>query len=244
VVKLIGVGGVGGFVARPVTMFLAALGGDARLVLIDGDSFELANASRMFFGAIGNKAAVVRDELLPRFRDSRLAITAIEEYVTPENIRRLIRCGDVVILAVDNHATRKLVNDHCASLDDICLISGGNDGVETTPDGQIRKGTFGNVQIYLRRGGCDHSPSLTRYHPEIAEPADKSPADASCTELAASVPQIMFANLTVATAMLNSFWLYCSDALHYPELVFDIAAGVMRPVELPMIRPGAGDPQH
>jgi len=32
---------------------------------------------------------------------------------------------DLVLLAVDNHATRKLVSDHCARLDNVCLISGG-----------------------------------------------------------------------------------------------------------------------
>ena len=163
-----------------------------------------------------------------------LALIAIEEYVTAENIARLIHPGDIVMLAVDNHATRKLVNDFCADLDEVCLISGGNDGVESTPDGRVRRGTFGNVQVFRRSGGADLSPSLDRYHPEIAEPADKNPAEASCTELVVSVPQILFANLTVAAAILNSFWLHCCNALPYPELVFDIAEGLMRPVDYPV----------
>ena len=232
-VKIIGLGGVGGIFARYVALYLASQECDTRLVLIDGDAFEPSNASRMFFGACGNKAAVTRGELLPRFRESRLSLIAIEEYVTADNIARLVHPGDIVVLAVDNHATRKLVNDHCAELAEVCLISGGNDGIESSADGRVRRGTFGNVQVFRRSGGADLSPSLDRYHPEIAQPADKNPVEASCTALVASVPQILFANLTVAAAMLNSFWLFCCEALPYPELVFDIAEGRMRPVDLP-----------
>jgi hypothetical protein len=230
-VKIIGLGGVGGIVARYGAIFLASLGGNARMVLIDGDSFEPSNASRMFFGACGNKAAVIRDELLPRFAESNLSLIAIEEFVTPDNIGRLVREGDIVLLTVDNHATRKLVNDYCAAtLQNFFLLSGGNDGVGKDTSGSVRRGTYGNVQAYLRRNGEDVSPSLTRFHPEIREPADRLPTDQSCTELAMSVPQILFANLTAATAMLNTLWLQLCGALHYGELSFDIAEGLMRPV--------------
>jgi hypothetical protein len=228
-IKVVGLGGVGGIVARYLSMFLASLDIELRLVLIDGDAFEPSNASRMFFGACGNKAAVTRRELLPRFQDSQLSLDAIEEYLTRDNIGRLIHPGDVVILAVDNHATRKLVSDFCAGLDTVTLISGGNDGIEEEGDGPVRRGTFGNVQVFRRDAGVDVSPSLTRFHPEIAQPADKNPAEASCTELVVSVPQILFANLTVASAILNSFWLHCCEELGYAELVFDIAEGLMRP---------------
>ena len=230
-VKIIGLGGVGGIVARYGAIFLASLGRNARMVLIDGDAFEPSNASRMFFGACGNKAAVIRDELLPRFAESSLSLIAIEEFVTAENIGRLVRDGDIVLLTVDNHATRKLVNDYCAAtLQNFFLLSGGNDGMGKDASGAVRRGTYGNVQAYLRRNGEDLSPSLTRFHPEIREPADRLPTEQSCTELAMSVPQILFANLTVATTMLNTLWLHLCGALHYGELSFDIADGLMRPV--------------
>lgn len=228
-VKSIGLGGVGSIVARYGALFLASLGTEARLVLIDGDTFELSNSTRMFFGACGNKAAVTRDELLPRFTESNLSLLAIEEYLTPDNIGRLIQEGDLVLLSVDNHATRKLVNDHCARLRDLCLISGGNDGVETDAQGTARQGTYGNVQIYLRCGGRDATPPLTHHHSEIQQPADRLPSERSCTELVGSVPQILFTNLAVASAMLNAFWLYLCGALHYSEVCFDIAEGLMRP---------------
>jgi hypothetical protein len=135
---------------------------------------------------------------------------------------------------VDNNATRKLVNDHCAGLDDICLISGGNDGIGPDSGGTTRRGTYGSVQILLRRHGTSVTPDLARHHPEIRDPADRHPADLSCTELAASVPQILFANVAVASAMLNTLWLHLCGALHYGELALDVADGLMRPV-LPLL---------
>ena len=128
-VKLIGLGGVGSIVARYAGVFLASLSQEIRLVLVDGDAFEHSNASRMLFADCGNKAAVLRREMLPRFAESTLSLVAIEEFLTPGNVSRLIQAGDICLLCVDNHATRKLVNDYCATLPDICLISGGNDGV-------------------------------------------------------------------------------------------------------------------
>ena len=239
--KIIGLGGVGSILARYLSVFLASLGRPARLVFIDGDVFEASNASRMIFGNCGNKAAVLHDELNARFADSPLSLDFIDEYVTAENIGRLIHPGDIVLLAVDNHVTRKLVNDHCATLPEVCLVSGGNDGIEKTGGRQLR-GTFGNAQIYVRVSSQDLTPSLARFHPEIAQPVDQHPADKSCTELLVSVPQILFANLLVASAMLNTLWLHLCGATHYGEMAFDLAEGLMRPIPL---GPGAEQsPSH
>lgn len=228
--KIIGLGGVGGIVAKYTSMFLASVGRNARLVLVDGDSFELSNANRMFFGKYGNKAEVICEELLARFADSKLSLVPIKKFITSRNIGRSICNNDVVLLAVDNHATRKLVNDHCLKLRNVCLISGGNDGVGKDSTGQLRRGTYGSVQIYRRKNGKDELPPLTWQHPEIEQPADRLPTERHCTDLITSVPQILFANLMVASVMLNTLWLYLCGALHYGELAFDIAEGLMRPL--------------
>jgi molybdopterin/thiamine biosynthesis adenylyltransferase len=241
-VKLIGLGGVGGPAARYGALYLAGLDEDVRMVLVDGDSFEPSNATRMFFGGDGNKAEVVREDLLGYLGEGRLTLDAIGEYVTPENIGDLIREGDIVLLAVDNHATRKLVSDFCAtSREDICLVSAGNDGIGKDSSGRELRGTAGNCQIYIRRDGADVTPALTRFHAEIDNPADALPDDTGCTELLESVPQIVFANLTAAASMLNTLWLYLCGALHYPEVAFDIAEGLMRPIRLPLPEPRAGN---
>jgi hypothetical protein len=235
-VKIIGLGGVGSIVARFGALLLASLAksGHPRLVLIDGDQFESANASRMFFSGFGNKAAVIRAELLPRCAETRLLLVAVEEFVTPENCPRLLHEDDILIIAVDNHATRKLINDYCAAkLENVLIISGGNDGVGPDSTGKVRRGTYGNCQIYIRRGGCDLSPSLTRYHPEINHPVDSLPTTQGCAELLASVPQLLLTNLQTAAAILSTLWLYLCGASHYSELAFDVAEGLMRPLEMP-----------
>jgi molybdopterin/thiamine biosynthesis adenylyltransferase len=233
-VKVIGLGGTGGIVARYAALYLASRNRPARLVLIDGDVFEARNAARMFFRSVGNKAAVKRDELLALLPDSSLTVLAVEEFLTPENIGRLIRSGDLVFLCVDNHPTRKLVSDHCGQLDDVALVSGGNDGVGPDSTGAVRSGTYGNCQIYLRSDGLDLTPSLSRYHPEIESPVGPAPGQPDCLEAVAATPQLLFANLTAATVMLNSFYLHLCDVLPYAEVVFDLAEGVMRPLALPV----------
>jgi hypothetical protein len=234
-IKLIGVGGTGGIVARYGCVFLMHLAEklkrSARFVIIDGDQFESKNRSRMTHTE-GSKAAVVCDELLDFAADSRLTIAAVEQYVTPENIAQLLHNGDIILLAVDNHATRKLVNDFCAKhLKQFCLISGGNDGIGDQPDGRRLRGSRGNCQIFAR--GQRNSPSLTQFHPEIADPSDQLPTDLNCTQILASQPQNLLANLAAASAILNALWIYLCDQLHYSEVAFDIADAVMRPIPLP-----------
>ncbi len=246
-IKIVGLGGVGSIVARYGALFLAPLAKDRniRMVLIDGDSYEPSNTTRMFFSHFGNKAAVLRADLMPHFTETRLAISAVEEFVKPENISQILHEGDIVIPAVDNHATRKLLSDHCASqLKDVVLISGGNDGIGPDSSGRVRRGTYGNCQIYIRRDGEDASPSLTRYHAEIQNPADRLPTDQNCIELAASVPQLLLANLLTASSILNSLWLYLCGPIHYSEMAFDIAEALMRPLPFPPPRFETNSPKN
>jgi hypothetical protein len=234
-VKLIGLGGTGGIIARYLAMYLAALDAPVRVVFIDGDEFEPKNAERMFFSRFGNKATIVCEDIAPMLEDTCITLTAVEQYVKPDNIVQLLHDGDVVLLAVDNHATRKLVAEHCAKkLSDVCLISGGNDGVGKDSLGRMVSGTYGNVQVHLRRAGRDVTPNLFAYHPEIDIPSDHLPSDLSCSEAILSVPQIIFANLAAASAMLNAFYLYVCRDLEYAEVCFDIRDALMRPVELPI----------
>jgi len=232
-IKVIGLGGIGGPVARYLGQFAAsgAVPGLDRLVLIDGDSFEPGNTVRMFFRKCGNKAAVLREELHEYFADSPLTILAMEAFVTRENIQDLIQEGDIVILAVDNHRTRKLVSDHFGSrLRDACLISAGNDPAGPDSTGRILRGTYGNCQSYIRRHGQNVTPSLTCHHPEIEHPTDIAPNEKSCIESISASPQILFTNLTAATCVLSAFYRYLCWLNDFPEVAFDIADALMRPV--------------
>jgi hypothetical protein len=238
-VIIIGLGGIGLQLARPLAVFLASLvdGVDdqsdtsVELILCDGDSFAPENSYRMDIVDYGNKAEVAARELMDRLPSSTLSIRWVSQYVTPQNIAEIIRDGDCVFLACDNHATRKLVGQHCANslISNVVLISGGNDGIE---DGRF--GTYGNIQVFVRKGGSNLTAPIDQFHPEIANPADKAPDELTCLELvAAGAPQLLFANLAVASGMCNA--LFRLMMLHhnqkmYDEVVLDISEAVSRPL--------------
>lgn len=228
-VKVIGLGGIGCALTPHLAVFLKGLARPLRLVLIDGDRFEPANAGRMIFGAAGNKAEVKAAEIVATLGATEVTIAAVPEYVTPDNVARFVRSGDHVFLCVDNHPTRKLVSDHCATLDAVALFSGGNEGVDPPRE----RGTYGNVQAYIRHDGKDVTAPLTRFHPEIANPRGKLPTELSCAELAISTPQILFTNLAVASAMLNAFYTFTCGQLAYQEVKLDILEARMMP-QLPL----------
>lgn len=217
-IKLIGLGGVGCIVLQFLAMFLKSLMLSIRLVLIDGDHFEPKNLSRMSFQSGGNKAEVKAMETLQVLGACDLSVIPVPEHVTKENVARLIRPGDYVLLCVDNHVTRRLVSEHCQKLSDVVLISGGNDGVDPPRE----KGTYGNCQIAVRKNGQDLTAPITRYHPEIAKAAGEIPGGDGCGQIVASVPQILFTNLAVASAMLNALFAYTSGQLKYQEVQFDV----------------------
>ena len=220
-IKAVGIGGIGCALLPFLCRYLQYSAEKARITLIDGDRFERANASRQSFSRLGNKAEVKVQELAQEF--DHLSLRATPEFVTGENVSRLIREREVVFLMVDNHASRKLVSDHAATLPEITLISGGNDFVD------------GNVQVYARREGRDLTPSLSRYHPEIARPQDRNPGDLSCEELmAAGEPQLLFSNLMVGALMLNAFYAWSRERLNYSEVYLDILENLTRPVSRPV----------
>ena len=227
-IKLIGLGGVGCIVLQYLGVFLKSLAIPARLVLIDGDRFEPANEQRMIFHEVGNKAEVKAVETLAMLGSSEIGIVPVPYNVAPDNVAELIKPGDHVLLCVDNHATRKLVSDHCETLDNITLVSGGNDGVDPPKEW----GTYGNVQVMICRKGAPITASLARFHPEIAAPDGPLPT-VHCTGMVASTPQILFANLAVASALLNAFFAYTCGQLTYQEVKFDILEARMLP-QLPL----------
>ena len=227
-VKVIGLGGVGAPLAQALTQFLAWGRAASTLSLVDGDAYEERNRERVHFQGFGNKA-ISKAEELTAICDGAVSIVPVPKYVTPRNVSRIVQEGDIVFLAVDNHATRRLVSNRCGKLLDGVLFSGGNDGID---NGQ--EGTFGNVIVYVREEGKDLTHPLTRFHPEIARPKDKRPDELGCAELAQSAPQLLFTNLAVASTMLAAFHAWLAGKLHYEEVYLDIAQCRMNPVRRAM----------
>ena len=226
-VKIVGSGGgIGTPLTQAVAQFLAFGRPDCVLFLIDGDRYEEKNRTRVLFEKVGNKA-IVQSQHLAEALGGVPPIVPVPGYLTPQNAHRLIEERDVVFLCVDNHASRKAVAASVSRsrLRDIVLISGGNDGIE---NGQ--EGTFGNVMVHIREDGRDVTNPLTRFHAEIAQPADKRPDQMGCADLAQSAPQLLLTNLAVAAAMLNPFYAWLTGQLDYEELFLDIGKGKMTSV--------------
>jgi molybdopterin/thiamine biosynthesis adenylyltransferase len=216
-IKVIGIGGIGCALLPHLARYLQTSGERVRLTLVDGDAFEVRNGDRQPFSELGNKARVKASELARQF--DGLSFRAVSEFVTPENVGTVIQSGDVVFLAVDNHKTRRLASERCRGLPEVTLISGGNDY------------TDGNVQVYIRLAGRDVTLPLSRFHPEIADPRDRSPHEMSCDELSQeAAPQLLFTNLAVASAMLNAFYAWRQGKLQYGEVYLDILEGKAHPI--------------
>ena len=209
-IKIIGLGGIGSVLVNNLSKFLNYTVGanDFNITLIDGDEFEDKNLERQEFIAMGNKAESKFKELARRYESLNFEFKSC--YINDTNISDILSEGDTIFLCVDNHKTRKVVSDYVTTLNNVTLISGGNEL------------TDGNVQLYVKKEGEDLTPSITDYHPEIENPQDKSPEDMSCEELSASEPQLYFTNLTVASIMCWTFHNCINKNYKTSEVYFDI----------------------
>jgi molybdopterin/thiamine biosynthesis adenylyltransferase len=219
-VVLVGCGGIGSQLAGPLVRYLANRPMPRPLlVLVDGDRFEPSNLARQACSAgdLGTSKAEVAGRLA---RSAGLAVSVIAEHVTAANVGLVVREGDLVLLAVDNHPARAIIDRHVASLRDATLISGGNDE------------TDGNVQLVRRRDGYSVDGHLVEIHPEIGEAAstEAESREPGCQVLAVERPQLLVTNLMVASAMLNALWAVIEHgSVPYSEVYLDVIAGVARP---------------
>jgi molybdopterin/thiamine biosynthesis adenylyltransferase len=126
----------------------------------------------------------------------------------------------------DNHKTRYIVEQRCRELADVTLFLGGNDGVE---DGA--RGTYGNVQAYVRSGGKDLTNPPSMIHPEIASSNDPLPTEKGCGAAAESAPQLLITNATVATAMVAAYCAWRAGTLDFEEVFLDAELVRMSPVK-------------
>jgi len=218
-IKVIGIGGIGGCLLPVLCKFANYFPDSVEIVLVDGDDFEEKNKPRQFFDEFGNKAEVTQKSLENSFLNIHFG--CIPEYVALDNIIEVVCEKDIVFLCVDNHATRKLVSDYCQILSDVAVISGGNDF------------TDGNIQVFVRENRQNITPPLANdRHPEIANPKDKLPNEASCAELFSSEPQLVIMNNIIAAMMLSCFYAYLDGKLNYQEAYVDIITGNCRAVSL------------
>ncbi|MDO8571282.1 MAG: ThiF family adenylyltransferase [bacterium] len=217
---VIGCGGIGGQLIPVLCRYLQGTGGgdENSIIFVDGDSYQSRNADRQEFHRQGNKADVSAERMSEMFPS--LTIESKSFYVREDNLFLVIREGDTVFSCVDNHKTRKRISDHCKTLGDVVLISGGNEYSD------------GTVQVYIRQGGEEKTPPITYLHPEIEHPQDRSPDEMSCEELLrGGEVQLLITNFLVAGWMLSAFWLSDSEkGIPYSEQYFDMTTGSTRAV--------------
>ena len=218
-VILIGCGGIGSQLAGPLVRYLASRPvPQPVLVLIDGDAFEASNLSRQ--ACTAGDMGINKAEALARVaRAVGLGVQVVADHVTTGNVGHLVREGDIVLLAVDNHAARALLDRHVATLSDATLISGGNDE------------TDGNVQIVRRRNGWSVDGHLVEIHPEIGEASHREVSmEPGCQVLATERPQLLVTNLAVASAMLSALWAILEHgSVPYSEVYLDVIQSAARP---------------
>jgi molybdopterin/thiamine biosynthesis adenylyltransferase len=216
-IKVIGAGGIGTALLFPLGRYLNFLEGKHTVTVIDGDIYEEKNRERQTFDRLGRKAEVTAERLQADFPD--VVFRAKAEYVTATSCEYLLEEGDIIFMGVDNHKTRKLVSDYCELMDNVVLISGGNDY------------TDGNIQVHIRQDGkCLTLPIANKFHMEITEPKDRSPDQIGCSEEVKSEPQLIFANLFIAVLMLNAFYAHLQKKLDYDEVYADVLTNSCRPV--------------
>lgn len=217
-VVLIGCGGIGSQLAGPLVRYLSSRPEPRPLLaLVDGDAFEAGNLNRQAC-AVGDLGTNKAEALARVARSAGLAVQVVAEFVTGANVGYVVREGDLVLLAVDNHPTRALLDRHVATLSDATLISGGNDE------------TDGNVQLVRRRGGWSVDGHLVEIHPEIDEAdGDGAPGADGCLAHVAERPQLLATNLMVASAMLSCLWqLLETGSVPYSEVYLDTVQCAMR----------------
>ena len=108
---VVGCGGLGGHIID----MLARIGvGSLRVV--DGDVFEPSNLNRQLLSEVpllGIKKAKTAADRIARV-NPQVHVEAVEEYLTEANVWGLISGCDVVLDALDNIPTRKLLAEACA----------------------------------------------------------------------------------------------------------------------------------
>lgn len=201
---IVGAGGIGSHLAEPLArLLLYHDDGEQHMTIVDGDSYEEKNSQRQMFpwDAMGrNKAAVLADRV-----NEAADLTnadAVEGYINSDvdaaglMMKRYKGIGDsalLVVLAVDNDATRRLFYDGIEQLPkdhpDIVIIDAGND-LETA-----------TVSTSFWKERKSRLVSPVQKYENLRNPKDRVPGG-GCMAQAPSTPQLMVANMSAALMVM------------------------------------------
>lgn len=199
-IYLIGTGGTGGFAFTNLARLLA--GANVPISIFDGDIVEPKNLKRQQFGKAdidSPKAQALADWASYTILDCP-PIGVINDYVTDSDELLAGICLStpddavpLIISAVDNVATRKLINQALEDLPEYIAIDSGNHD----QGGQVVLTT--NLEVVESQGFETPKQvklaNMLQVYPEIANIDDKNPGlEQSCDDVVESEPQAMMAN--------------------------------------------------
>ena len=206
VIHIIGAGGTGGFTYEYIARLLA--GRDIPIHLYDGDLVETKNLKRQNF-SLDHVTHHKVSALLSKSEGilSRPNTTIHPEYITDADdflVKLLTEEGTpIVISAVDNVSTRKLINQVLDEYpDDWYAIDSGNNDT----GGQVVVYTNTNVQTYtpFTEPIEVNLPNMLEVYPELQTIQDDNPGLVqSCDDVVESQPQAMMANVRNADIIAN-----------------------------------------
>ncbi|MFH1405122.1 MAG: ThiF family adenylyltransferase [Patescibacteria group bacterium] len=210
---VVGLGGVGTPLLQRLMMYLATSDPEAHVILADGKSYLKRKAVRQSFPHEGQKAKVQAKHFSALYPS--MTIQPVPRFVTEDNVASIIPEGAVVFCLPDNNRARKVISDHCETLDRVTLINGGNSAVEED------EGVSGNVMVFCRRKGKNLQAPVTQYHPEIAE-EDDAPQEEGCDNRESDVNQLANVNGMCAMWVMVAFEGVRTGTLTFDELFFTI----------------------
>ena len=117
---VVGCGGLGGYVIE----LLGRLGVGS-ITAVDGDVFEVTNLNRQLLSSeelLGKSKAFEAQERMRKV-NSDVTVHPIRDFVTEGNCDEIIKGHDIVVDALDNMTTRRLLERHCET-QNIPLIHG------------------------------------------------------------------------------------------------------------------------
>lgn len=242
-IHIFGAGGTGGFALEYLTRLFANAPQQVTIELYDGDAVENKNLKRQNFTVadldlMKTTALVKRMEQQvptpPKFVEHSEYITDADELVAEVLMNNEEDETPIFVLAVDNIATRRLINQVISDLSgalDVIAIDSGNDN----QGGQVV--VYSNTEASLVDFMDETQPvvlkSMLELFPEIDEIKDErdmNPGVVSyCAEESESKPQAMMANVRNGELLASLvFQVSHNLALPYNVWYSDVMTGLTR----------------
>ena len=210
-IHIVGCGGTGGFTFTNLARLFA--GSNTPIILYDGDIVEPKNLKRQQFtkanidmnkaeALVQNAKADILDLSPVEVRNHY--ITDVDDFIADILVYTPEDATPVIVSAVDNVATRKLINEALSQLpiDYIAIDSGNNNEggqvvVTSSQPASLQESAFSDPQLVQLMNMFD-------VYPELATIEDTNPGlHRSCDEVVESEPQAMMANSRNADIISN-----------------------------------------